>query len=58
MAHEAGKGDHRRPGNDDAFRNNYDLIFGKKKQEKALEEVNKLTKELYEMEPVVKKQQK
>lgn len=29
MAHEAGKGDARRPENNEAFRNNFDAIFRK-----------------------------
>lgn len=31
MSYEAGKGDKRRPGDQDAYANNYDAIFGKKK---------------------------
>lgn len=48
MAHEAGKGDNRRPEDKKAFDEGYDRIFGKKKQEEAIEVINKLQKELYE----------
>jgi len=32
VAHEAGKGGKRRPTNQESFSSNYDLIWGKKKQ--------------------------
>lgn len=35
MSDEAGKGDKRRPGDQDAYANNYNAIFGKKKAKTA-----------------------
>ena len=57
MAHEAGKGDNRRPEDKKAFDEGYDRIFGKKRSNEAMEEINKMTKQLYEQPPVAKKQQ-
>lgn len=57
MAHEAGKGDNRRPEDKKAFDEGYDRIFGKKLSKEAMEEINKMTKQLYEQPPVAKKQQ-
>lgn len=53
MAHEAGKGDNRRPEDKKAFDEGYDRIFGKKpakevSNEERIEQVNKLQKELYD----------
>ena len=39
MAHEAGKGDNRRPEDKKAFDEGYDRIFGKKRQEEAVKTV-------------------
>lgn len=57
MAHEAGKGDNRRPEDKKAFDEGYDRIFGKKRSNEAMEEINKMTKQIYEQPPVAKKQQ-
>lgn len=43
---EAGKGDKRRPENKEAFDNNYENIF-RKKADKAMQEINAMSKELY-----------
>ena len=43
MAHEAGKGDKRRPEDTEAYRNNFDAIF--RKQYKAMAEVQALERE-------------
>ena len=43
MAHEAGKGDKRRPEDSEAFRNNFDAIF--RKQYKAVAEIQQLERE-------------
>ena len=52
MAREAGKGDKRRPTDEQKFTNNYDLIFKKKPktrdEQKAIIELTKLQKEWYE----------
>jgi uncharacterized protein with von Willebrand factor type A (vWA) domain len=48
VAHEAGKGDNRRPEDKKAFDEGYDRIFGKKRPEEAIDVINKLQKELYE----------
>lgn len=52
MAHEAGKGDKRRPEDKDKFNNNYDLIFKKKpkttEEQQAIIELTNMQKELYE----------
>ena len=49
---EAGKGDKRRPTDEQKFTNNYDLIFKKKPktrdEQKAIIELTKLQKEWYE----------
>jgi hypothetical protein len=60
MAHEAGKGDNRRPGNDEAFRNNYDAIFGKKKKPEETDVINHglPPEKLYYMQPIVTEQDK
>lgn len=44
MAHEAGKGDKRRPEDTQAYQNNYDLIFRKKAQESVVR-IQQLEKE-------------
>jgi hypothetical protein len=52
MAHEAGKGDKRRPEDKNKFNNNYDLIFKKKPktpdEQQAIIELTNMQKELYE----------
>ena len=53
MAHEAGKGDKRRPEDAKKFSEGYDRIFSKKpvkevSNEERIEQVNKLQKELYD----------
>ena len=51
MAHEAGKGDKRRPENTQAYQNNYDLIFKKKhkseEEQQAIVEITNMQKDLY-----------
>jgi hypothetical protein len=51
MAHEAGKGDKRRPEDTQAYQNNYDLIFKKKpkseEEQQAIVEITNMAKELY-----------
>lgn len=52
MAHEAGKGDKRRPEDTQAYQNNYDLIFKKKpkseEEQQAIVEITNMQKQLYE----------
>jgi hypothetical protein len=44
MAHEAGKGDTRRPENTQAYQDNYELIFRKKQQDNVVQ-IQQLEKE-------------
>ena len=52
MAREAGKGDKRRPTNEQKYQNNYDLIFKKKpktpEEQAAIVELTNAYKELYQ----------
>lgn len=45
MAHEAGKGDKRRPTNETAYQQNFDNIFRKQPQVEAVVAIQQLEKE-------------